>query len=311
VNPVAFLLRHPYSILFGSVLLEQLGLPLPAAPLLLGAGALYGAGRLDLPPVLAVSLVACLIADVAWYEAGRLRGAAILRFLCRLWFAPDSCVKRTEGGFARYGQRTLLVAKFLPGLSAIATPLAGVTGLPRARFLMLDLGGALVWVGTYVGLGYVFSDSLEWLIERLTLVAHGVTGLVFLVLGAYVVVKFVRRRLFLRTLRLARITAVELRERLARGEALVIIDLRSDHEYAAAPGGIPGALRFRMNEIADRHREIPRDRDVVVYCTCPDEEASARVALLLHSRGILRVHPLEGGLGAWLGLPPAAPVGVA
>lgn len=311
MNPVSFLLQHPYSVLFGVVLAEQLGLPLPAAPLLLGAGALVGAGRLDLATALALALAACLVADFSWYEAGRRRGAAILGFLCRLSLEPESCVRRTEDVFAQHGERTLLVAKFLPGLSALATPLAGVTGVSRRRFLLLDLGGASLWIGTYVGLGYVFSDSLEWIVERLAAVAHGVSLFVVSVLLAYVAVKFWKRRHFLHTLRMARIGAAELRARLAAGEDVTILDLRSDREYLADPVGIPGSQRFRIKELGERHAEIPRDRDVVLYCTCPNEETSARVALLLRRRGIVRVRPLEGGLAAWQTLPAAAPVSAA
>lgn len=308
MNPVSFLLQHPYSVLFGVVLAEQLGLPLPAAPLLLGAGALVGAGKLDLTTALVLALAACLLADFSWYEAGRRRGATILGFLCRLSLEPESCVRRTEDVFARHGERSLLIAKFLPGLSALATPLAGVTGVSRRRFLLLDLGGALLWIGTYVGLGYVFSDSLEWIVERLAAVANGVSMFVVGVLLAYVAFKFVKRRRFLHTLRMARITAAELATRLAAGEDVAIIDLRSEREYLADPAGIPGSRRFRIKELEERHGEIPRDRDVVLYCTCPNEETSARVALLLKRRGIVRVRPLEGGLAAWQRLAPPPPV---
>ncbi len=235
MNPVSFLLQHPYSVLFGVVLAEQLGLPLPAAPLLLGAGALVGAGKLDLTTALVLAVAACLLADFSWYEAGRRRGAAVLGFLCRLSLEPESCVRRTEDVFLRHGERTLLIAKFLPGLSALATPLAGVTGVSRRRFLLLDMGGALLWIGTYVGLGYVFSDSLEWIVARLADVAHGVTLFVVSVLVAYVAVKFVKRRRFLHALRMARISAAELRARIANGEPLTLLDLRSEREYLADP----------------------------------------------------------------------------
>ena len=266
-EPLSFLLRHPYSVIFGAVLTEQLGLPLPAAPLLLAAGALAGMDRLDPTLTLGLTLAASLIADCIWYETGRRRGNKVLGFLCRLSLEPDSCVRRTENVFARYGAKSLLVAKFLPGLSALATPLAGVTGLSRGRFLLFDGVGALLWGGAYLGLGFAFSDRLEALVMRLAAVGHGLTSLIVALLLAYVLVKFLNRRRFLRSLRLARIAPEELKRRLHAGEDVFVVDLRSERDFAAGLPAIPGARRFTTAEIADRHAEIPRDREVVLYCT--------------------------------------------
>jgi len=254
-------------VIFGAVLTEQLGLPLPAAPLLLGAGALAGMNKLDLALTLGLTLSASLVADGIWYEAGRRRGRKVLGLLCRLSLEPDSCVRRTENVFARHGAKSLLVAKFLPGLSAVATPLAGVTGMSRARFLLFDAAGALLWGGAYLGLGFAFSDRLEALVLRLVAVGHGLTSLVVALLAAYVIVKFVKRRRFLHSLRLARIAPDELKQRLDAGEDVFVVDLRSERDFGAGAPGIPGARRFTMAEIAERHGEIPRDREVVLYCT--------------------------------------------
>ncbi len=266
-EPLSFLLRHPYAVVFGAVLAEQLGLPLPAAPLLLTAGALAGADKLDLTLTLGLTLAASLSADWVWYEAGRRRGSRVLGLLCRLSLEPDSCVRRTEDLFARYGAKSLLVAKFLPGLSALATPLAGVTGLSRARFLLFDGAGALLWGGAYLGLGFALSDRLETLVMRLADIGHGLTNVVVALLTAYVIVKFVNRRRFLRSLRLARIAPGQLKQRLDAGEELFIVDLRHERDFAAGPPAIAGAHRFTTAELAARHSEIPRDREIVLYCT--------------------------------------------
>ena len=264
---VSFLIRNGYAVLFAWVAAEQFALPVPSEPVLLAAGALAGAGRLSLPAALVVCVAACLLADVVWYEIGRTRGSRVLRFLCRISLEPDSCVRGSQEKFARYGARSLLVAKFLPGLNTVAQPLAGILGMRRSRFLLFDSLGALTWTGGYMALGYVFSDRLERVAafgERL-----GV-WLLALLLGAlivYVGVKYVRRQRFIRELRIARITPAELRQKIDAGDPVMIVDLRQSLDFEADPGVIPGALHLTPDEIERRAAEIPRDRDVVLYCT--------------------------------------------
>src|SRR5436309_2109889 len=161
-----FLLRYGYLLLFGSVFIEQMGAPIPAAPILLAAGALAGLGRFRLGLVLALSTAATLLADLIWYELGRRKGMRVLQLLCRISLEPDSCVRRTEDAFARHGARSLLVAKFLPGLSTVAPPLAGAFQMRLARFLSFDSAGAALWIATFVGLGYAFSAQHEQHVAR-------------------------------------------------------------------------------------------------------------------------------------------------
>lgn len=259
-----FLIRHGYALLFGWVLLEQMGLPIPAAPLLIAAGALARAGKMNLTFAVALAFIAVILADLFWYSLGRYRGGRILKLLCRISLEPDSCVRRTENLFVRHGVRSLLVAKFIPGLNTAAPSLAGVFHMPVGRFLIFDSLGGFLWVVTVTSLGLIFSDQLEQIALRwggwLVAVLAGS-------LAAYVLWKFIQRRRFLRRLRIARITPRELMDKLTAKENISIVDLRQPMDLEAFPQMIPGALRIAMEDIEERHEEIPRDRDVVLYCS--------------------------------------------
>ncbi|HLE04701.1 MAG TPA: DedA family protein, partial [Anaerolineales bacterium] len=148
-----FLLRYGYAVLFGFVFAEQLGLPIPAIPVLLAMGALVGAGHFSLAIAIPVALLAALLSDVIWYQLGRYRGPSVLNLICRISLEPDSCVRRTENVFASHGARALLFAKFIPGLSTAAPPLAGIFRMRLPRFLIWDGAGTLLWIGTFVGTG--------------------------------------------------------------------------------------------------------------------------------------------------------------
>ena len=259
-----FLIRHGYVVLFGWVLIEQLGLPIPAAPLLIAAGALARAGKMNLTFALTLAFFAVILADLFWYSLGRYRGGRILKLLCRISLEPDSCVRRTENLFIRHGVRSLLVAKFIPGLNTAAPSLAGVFRMPVRRFLIFDSLGGFLWVVTVTSLGLILGDQLERISLRWG-------GWLVAVLGgglaAYVLWKFIQRRRFLRRLRIARITPKELMDKLTAKENISIVDLRQPMDIEAFPQMIPGALRIAMEEIEERHGEIPRDRDVVLYCS--------------------------------------------
>ena len=264
---VEFLIKHGYTLLFSWVLLEQMGLPIPAIPLLLAAGALAGSGKMVLALAVSVALIAVILADLFWYSLGRFRGGRILKLLCRISLEPDSCVRRTENLFIRHGARSLLVAKFVPGLNTAAPSLAGIFRMSVRRFMLFDCLGAFFWVATFTGLGFIFSDQLE------QIAAHSLRWGGWLVvvlagsLAAYILWKYIQRRRFLRRLRIARIGPKELMDKMAAGDEISIVDLRKPIDVEAFPQMIPGALRIAMEEIEDRHGEIPRDRDVVLYCS--------------------------------------------
>lgn len=264
---LATLMKHGYLWLFGAVLVEQLGVPLPAVPLLVAAGALVGLGHLNPLGVLAAVLVASVLADLAWYELGRRQGRRVLGFLCKMALEPDACVRVTEGVFERWGLKCLLFAKFVPGLYTVTPPVAGMVGISRARFAAWDAAGIAIWAGLYAGLGFVLRHQLEDLMLTIDTWGTSLFQLVLLVIGVHLLYKFIRRKQFLRRIRLARITPQELKSMLDSGIPLMIADLRHSTSLAGDPFVIPGAHVLAIDQLSERHQELPRDRDIVLYCT--------------------------------------------
>jgi membrane protein DedA with SNARE-associated domain/rhodanese-related sulfurtransferase len=300
--------QHAYAAIFLVTLLAQLGLPIPAELLLLATGALSADGSPAFAPLLALALAATELAQTAWYEAGRRRGARILGFVCRVSLEPDACVRKTRDLFERLGTRAIAYAFFVPGLSVIAAPMAGTLGMARARFHAWNALGALLWCGGFLALGRLASAQIEAALAVADRVGGGAAVLLVGLLALFVGWRWWRRLRVLAELRMARIEPEELRRLLDAGAELVVVDLRHAVEFEEEPRTIPGALRMRPEEVPQRHEEIPRDRDVVLYCSCPNEVTSARVALLLKRHGVARVRPLLGGFTAWLerGFPLAA-----
>jgi membrane protein DedA with SNARE-associated domain len=266
-STLEFLVRHGYVLLLGWVFVEQIGLPIPSIPLLLAAGALAGTGRMNIFAALLISMFAAMCADSMWYQLGRIKGIRILQFLCKISLEPDSCVRRTEGVFSRQGARSLIFAKFLPGLGTVAPPLAGVFHMRPARFLMFDAMGTFLWAGSFLGVGFVFSDQIERIAERIATLGGGMGVTLVTFFALYILYKFIGRQRFLRQLRIARITVDELKEKIDGGEQIVIVDLRHSMDFEADPQTIPGAFRMNAGELQEKNDRLPRDRDVVLYCT--------------------------------------------
>ena len=261
-----FLVRHGPTMLFVWVLAEQLGLPIPALPALLAAGALArSAGMNPLGPLVA-AMAASLLADTLWYEIGRRGGARVMNFLCRVSLEPDSCVRRTEDLFSRHGARSLLLAKFVPGLSTAAPPLAGIFRMRFSRFLFYNTLGAFIWAGGTMLVGYLLGNQIEAIVSAVGRAGH-LVGLVLGGLVLYVLAKWVNRRRFLRKIRIGRIRPEELKQRLDAGEEIVIVDLRSSLDFEAEPETIPGSLRVAGDDLVNQHQRIPRDRDIILFCT--------------------------------------------
>jgi uncharacterized membrane protein YdjX (TVP38/TMEM64 family) len=210
-------------------------------------------------------VAAALIADAVWFQLGRSRGWRILKLLCRVSLEPDSCVRQTESAFIKYGLRSLLVSKFVPGLNAIAAPLAGASKSPYGRFFLYDAAGATIWIGAYFLLGFAFAAQLELLLGYVSTMGSGLLLLVAALLTVWIGRKYLQRRLFLQRLKGDRITVEELDERLNAGEDLVIVDLRS--RLSGDSAGIPGAIRLSLEELAARSGDIPRDREIILFCS--------------------------------------------
>jgi membrane protein DedA with SNARE-associated domain len=264
---IQFLIRHGYTLLFFWILFEQLGLPIPAAPLLIAAGVLAGIGQLNFALVFGVSVVASLLSDHFWYQIGRYRGSKVLSLLCRISLDPDSCVRKTKEIFARHGARSLLVAKFIPGMTAVAPPLAGIFHMRPLRFLLFDGLGAFFWVGVFTGVGYLFSHQIEHLAADTSGMGPWIGLIVPGGLAAYIAWKYIQRRRFLHRLAIARITPEEVKQRLDAGEALLILDMRDALEFEIEPYTLPGAFQLPIEQLDEKHHEIPRDRDIILYCT--------------------------------------------
>ena len=296
---VEFLVRYGYWLLFAWVLAEQFGLPLPSAPLLLAAGALAGRHRMNLELAIALPIMAVMICDSFWYELGRLKGMKVLRWLCRISLEPDSCVRRTQVRFERHGPWELAIAKFVPGMNAVASPLAGITRMPLRRFALFDGLGAVLWVGGYIGTGYVFSGELEDVAAHLAFLGNGLFALFLAGISLYVGWKYFKRRRFIRKLRIGRISPEELHQRMGAGENVVVVDLRHTLEFEEEPETIPGAVHMDTAELEEAADVIPRDRDIVLFCNCANEATAAQMALRLQNLGITRIRPLAGGLAGW------------
>jgi len=294
-----FLISHGLPLVFAAVFVEQIGVPLPSLPWLLAAGALCAAGELNLPLALMVTVLACLLADSFWFYLGRHRGGQVLGLLCRISLEPDSCVRRTQNLFTRYGLRGVLVSKFVPGLGTVAPPLAGMTGVKLGHFLLVDGLGSLLYGSVLILLGYFFSNQIQQIVAALASLGGNALGLIIGAVVLYIGYKYWQRKRLLRELRMARITVEELHRKQEAGEQVLILDLRSSTELELDPTLIRGARHFAMDHIESQQHALPRDREIIVYCSCPNEVSSARVALALQRRGFPRVRPLLGGIDAW------------
>jgi len=263
-----FVARHGYAVLLLWVFAEQIGLPLPSAPFLLAAGALAATHRLHLAAALAVAVSAALTADVFWYWLGRTRGGKVVANLCRISLEPDSCSRRTQCVFARYGPRSLLVAKFIPWLSAAAAPLSGVFRMRLRRFLVYDVLGILLWASAYILAGYIFSRQLQRLAGYILAAS---TWLAIVILAGapatYLLWKYHQRRRFQQELDMARISPEELKRKLDSGDPLTVIDLRHPLDVLASPFQLPGAVRVPVDQVEQRLKAVPPDRELVLYCT--------------------------------------------
>jgi membrane protein DedA with SNARE-associated domain/rhodanese-related sulfurtransferase len=292
--------HYGLAIVAFNVLLNQIGLPLPAVPTLVLAGALAGSGELPLGELYAVAVGACLAADCGWYWIGQTYGIRVLKTLCRISLEPDSCVSETQGQFDRWGVNSLVIAKFIPGLSTIAPPLAGAMRIGWRRFIVLSGAAAVLWAGAGLLAGVLFKTQIEALLIHLDRIGSIALVGVLLLLFTYVGYKWWERTRFYKMLRMARITVAELYELIQSGASPLIIDVRSATARALEPHWIPGALHISLPDVGVHLQDLPRNRDIILYCTCPSEASAARVAKTLMNHGFKRVRPLHGGLDAWV-----------
>jgi membrane protein DedA with SNARE-associated domain len=260
------LIQQGYAIIFFVVLLEQLGLPLPGGLLLVIAGAVAGSGQLDFSTLNILAIVACLVADTIWFFLGRRMGSAVLPFICRISFNPDSCVSTTKSIFFRHGSKSLLIAKFVPGINTIAPPLSGVIRMGLSRFLLMDGLGAALWVLVHIAFGFWFGYRLEEATAYLNWAGKLFWLVILLFLALYILWRFIHWKRFVRQMRLARITPEELKEKIDNAEEPFILDVRNALEFEAEPQVIPGALYHPLEKLRKNPLEFPEGREVVLYC---------------------------------------------
>jgi len=282
------------------VLLHQLGIPLPAFPVLIWAGAAAFADPVHLFFVFLATTLAGTVGNLPWYWAGRRYGHRVLRLMCRITLSPDSCVRQTENAFERRGPAMLVGARFLPGLETLAPPLAGALRLELSAFLRYDLAGSALRAAAGLALGLAFHDQVDRLIDWLAQLGGHAMLLIGALLAGYVAYRFARRWMFLRSLRTARISVQELSEMMVRGSDPIVLDVRTRSHRLADGRRIPGARAVDLDALEGTLSEVPRDREVVVYCACPNEATAAKVALRLRARGFRRVRPLAGGIDEWV-----------
>lgn len=296
---INLILEFGLALVFLNVLVEQAGLPVPAYPTLIVAGAYLAGDTTAILALLGTAVAAAVIADSCWYLAGQRYGLRVLRMLCRISLSPDSCVTQTESIFMRFGAASMLFAKFVPGFASVATAMAGAVKLRYWKFLLFDTLGAVLWVGSAIALGSLFREAIAEILD--TLQALGQYGLLLLIVGlaAYVGSKWWRRREFIAQLRMDRVTVDELRRMMDEEKASLILDVRTPLTQAAS-GRIPGARAVDMDRIVAGLDGVAQDGEVIVYCACPNEASAVKVAQALKQIGFKRVRPLHGGIDAWI-----------
>lgn len=263
----ALLAQHGVALVFVNVLLTQLGLPLPAIPTMMLAGALAAGGQLSVLQAFAAAIAASFAADVVWFIAGRRYGHRVLAMLCRLSLSPQSCVRQTERVFLRYGVGTLVIAKFVPGLATVAPPLAGAIRQKLGTFALFDGIGAALWAGSAMLAGWLLGGQIEALVAWLGAMGGYAAAVLGVLLAAYMAFKWFERLRFLSQLRAARVAVNEVYAMMLRGEDPLILDVRSAAALGADARRIPRALLIDPDAPDDRLANLPRDREIIVYCS--------------------------------------------
>ncbi|MCE0485015.1 MAG: VTT domain-containing protein [Methylacidiphilales bacterium] len=292
-----------YAGIFGCVFLEQIGVPIPAFPALLAAGALAASGELNLPVALAVAVAASLLADIIWYGIGRVRGGKVLNLMCRLSWKPDTCVSKTKILFSQHGTKTLLFAKFVPGLSTLAPPLAGIAQVPFPRFVFFDGAGTVLWALIPLIAGAYLQISFASLQERAYSLIPDLPWICGALILAVLVWRYVNRSRYLLQLRdslLGGISADDLQRALERGEEITVIDVRDELSAKEKPLILPQARWIPYTDLTNRLPDLALDKLIVVYCDCPRDQAAVAMAQFLRDHGAKQVRPLRGGLEAWI-----------
>jgi membrane protein DedA with SNARE-associated domain/rhodanese-related sulfurtransferase len=301
MSDVTALMQHPALWLVAlNALLHELGVPLPLTPTVLLAGAASVSGGNHPLALIAVIVAAMLAGNAVWFAAGRRYGSRVLKLLCRVSLSPDSCVRRTQDSFGRWGWSSIVVGRFIPGVSLVAPPLAGALGMTWSKFIALSMAGAALWGLVVVGAGMLLHAQVDAVTAPLAAFARETLAAIIVLLGLYVAWRWRQRRRAARALDAPRITVNELKRLIDAGEAPLVIDVRGPAARTIDPRRIPTAIALEPGTLEVGSTDFPRERRIVLYCDCPNEASAAHVAGLLIGRGHRRVQPLLGGLEAWI-----------
>ena len=306
---IPLLIAHGALIVFVITLAARIGAPVPAAPLLVVAGGVAMAGQISLTVCLVVSVIANVMGDAVWYQAGRWRGHRVMKLLCRISLSPDTCVRQSEGILSKWGGSSLIAAKFLPGISVVAAPMAGALGMSWKRFLSYDVGASLIWTLVFLAVGVVFAGQIVVVLDFMTQFGTIAAVAIVIVLATIIIYRYLRRRWMLSDRYAPRIAVNELRELIRRGEAPIVIDVRSSVAMLQDGRRVPGAIVATLAQLPTTATELPRDREVVLYCNCPNEVSALRGVRILADLGHHRARALHGGLDAWLEVEAVSPLG--
>ena len=309
---IALMVDHAVAVVFVTTFAARVGLPVPAAPVLVVAGGIAAiAEPVLLFAMVGAALVANVLGDAIWFYTGRIYGYHFMRLLCKISISPDSCVRRSESLITRWGGLSLVAAKFVPGVSVVAPPMAGALGMSSWRFLAFEILAALLWAGVFLALGWLFREQIQAVLEALANAGGVATAALVVVVAAMLARRWWRRRAFLRTTSMPRATIGELVTLMTREPAPIVIDVRGEAGIQVDPRRIPGALPIPLKALQQRRAELPfesGEREIILYCSCPNEVSAALAAQALVARGFKRARPLAGGLEAWVeaGHPTAA-----
>ena len=305
---IPLLIAHGALIVFVITLAARAGAPVPAAPLLVVAGGVAMAGQISLVVCVAVSVLANVLGDAVWYQAGRWRGHRVMKLLCRISLSPDTCVRQSEGILSRWGGSSLIAAKFLPGISVVAAPMAGALGMSWRRFVAYDVGASLIWTLAFLAVGVIFAGQIVAVLDIMTEFGTIAGVAIVIALAALIIGRWLRRRWMLSDRYAPRIAVHELRELMAAGEPPVVIDVRSAVATQHDNRRVPGAIVATLADLPGTVPGLPRDREIVLYCSCPNEVSALRGVRILADHGLHRARALRGGLDAWLEIEAATPL---
>jgi membrane protein DedA with SNARE-associated domain len=264
---VSLLAHYGLAFVFINVFLVQAGVPVPAVPTLMVAGALAVGGGMSLPAIIAVSVAASVLGDLLWYAGGRIYGLRVLQLLCRVSISPDSCVRQTEDRFLRWGAVSLVFAKFVPGFATVAPPLAGALRVKLIPFLGYSAISAALWAGIAAGLGMIFARQIDWLLQELKNMGGYAVMVIGIALALFIAFKWWQRWLFFKALRMARISVEDLYRLMQEGHAPLVVDVRSDGARSLDPRSISGAVPVDIDRLDEMLPQLPPERDIILYCT--------------------------------------------